>query len=106
MFDARGMTSTLSRVARSDARAKEIDMDDDRQVLDRINEIAHEEHELWEREGREEITDAERERLRKLGVTLDQCWDLLHQRRARRAAGQDPDQANVRDPGTVEGYLG
>ena len=81
-------------------------MDDDRQVLDRINEIAHEEHELWEREGREEITDAERERLRKLGVTLDQCWDLLHQRRARRAAGQDPDQANVRDPGTVEGYLG
>jgi hypothetical protein len=100
------MTSTLSRVARSDARAKEIDMDDDRQVLDRINEIAHEEHELWEREGREEITDAERERLRKLGVTLDQCWDLLHQRRARRAAGQDPDQANVRDPGTVEGYLG
>ena len=79
---------------------------DDPQVLDRINEIAHEEHELWEREGREEITDAERERLRKLGVTLDQCWDLLHQRRARRAAGQDPDQANVRDPGTVEGYLG
>jgi hypothetical protein len=79
---------------------------DDRQVLDRINEIAHEEHELWEREGREEITDAERERLRQLGVTLDQCWDLLHQRRARRAAGQDPDQANVRDPGTVEGYLG
>jgi Protein of unknown function (DUF2630) len=105
MFDGRGMTSTLSRVARSDARAKEIDMDD-RQVLDRINEIAHEEHELWEREGREEITDAERERLRQLGVTLDQCWDLLHQRRARRAAGQDPDQANVRDPGTVEGYLG
>ena len=79
---------------------------DDRQVLDRINEIAHEEHELWEREGREEITDAERERLRQLSVTLDQCWDLLHQRRARRAAGQDPDQANVRDPGTVEGYLG
>jgi hypothetical protein len=105
MFDGRRMTSTLSRVARSDARAKEIDMDD-RQVLDRINEIAHEEHELWEREGREEITDAERERLRQLGVTLDQCWDLLHQRRARRAAGQDPDQANVRDPGTVEGYLG
>ena len=79
---------------------------DDRQVLDRINEIAHEEHELWEREGREEITDAERERLRQLGVTLDQCWDLLHQRRARRAAGQDPDQTSVRDPGTVEGYLG
>jgi Protein of unknown function (DUF2630) len=79
---------------------------DDPQVLHRINEIAHEEHTLWEKEGRGEITDAERERLRQLGVTLDQCWDLLHQRRARRAAGQDPDQASVRDPGTVEGYLG
>jgi hypothetical protein len=39
-------------------------------------------------------------------VTLDQCWDLLHQRRARRAAGQDPDDASVRDPRTVEGYIG
>jgi hypothetical protein len=75
-------------------------------VIARINKIAHEEHELWEREGREEITDAERERLRELGVTLDQCWDLLHQRRARRAAGQDPDDTSVRDERTVEGYLG
>lgn len=80
-------------------------MDDDL-VIGRINEIAHEEHELWEREGRGEATDAERERLRELGVTLDQCWDLLHQRRARRAAGQDPDDTSVRDPGTVEGYSG
>ena len=79
---------------------------DDEQVIERINEIAHEEHELWEREGRGEITDAEQERLRDLAVTLDQCWDLLHQRRARRAAGQDPDQATVRDPRTVEGYTG
>lgn len=79
---------------------------EDEKVLDRINEIAHEEHELWEKEGRGETTDAERERLRHLGVTLDQCWDLLHQRRARRAAGQDPDDASVRDVGTVEGYVG
>jgi hypothetical protein len=79
---------------------------DDLQVIGRINEIAHEEHELWEREGRGEITDAERERLRELGVTLDQCWDLLHQRRARRAAGQDPDDTSVRDARTVEGYTG
>jgi hypothetical protein len=79
---------------------------DDEQVIERINEIAHEEHELWEREGRGDITEAEQERLRDLGVTLDQCWDLLHQRRARRAAGQDPDQATVRDPRTVEGYTG
>jgi hypothetical protein len=79
---------------------------DDQDVLGRINEIAHEEHALWEKEGRGETSEAEQKRLRELGVTLDQCWDLLHQRRARRAAGQDPDQASVRDPGTVEGYLG
>ena len=79
---------------------------DDEKVMERINEIAHEEHQLWEKEGRGEITDAERERLRDLGVTLDQCWDLLHQRRARRAAGEDPDDASVRDARTVEGYTG
>jgi hypothetical protein len=79
---------------------------DDEKVMERINEIAREEHQLWEKEGRGEITDAERERLRELGVTLDQCWDLLHQRRARRAAGEDPDDASVRDARTVEGYTG
>jgi Protein of unknown function (DUF2630) len=79
---------------------------DDEQVIDRINEIAHEEHALWEKEGRGDLSDQERERLQQLGVTLDQCWDLLHQRRARRAAGQDPDQASVRDARTVEGYVG
>jgi Protein of unknown function (DUF2630) len=79
---------------------------EDRDVIERINRIAHEEHALWEKEGTGDITDAERERLQQLGVTLDQCWDLLHQRRARRAAGQDPDEAKVRDERTVEGYLG
>jgi len=79
---------------------------DDRQVIDRINEIAHEEHALWAKEGRGETTEAEQERLKELAVTLDQCWDLLHQRRARRAAGQDPDDTSVRDERTVEGYLG
>jgi hypothetical protein len=79
---------------------------EDQRVLERINEIAHEEHQLWEREGSGEITEAERERLRELAVTLDQCWDLLHQRRARRAAGQDPDDTSVRDARTVEGYTG
>jgi hypothetical protein len=79
---------------------------DDQQVIERINEIAHEEHQLWEREGRGEITEAEQERLRELAVTLDQCWDLLHQRRARRAAGQDPDDTSIRDARTVEGYTG
>ena len=79
---------------------------DDQRVIDRINQLAHEEHALFERESKGEATDAERARLNRLQVTLDQCWDLLHQRRARRSAGLDPDQAAVRDEGTVEGYLG
>lgn len=79
---------------------------DDQDVIGRINEIAHEEHALWEKEGRGEATEAEQERLRELAVTLDQCWDLLHQRRARRSAGMDPDDVSVRDPRTVEGYMG
>lgn len=78
----------------------------DESVIDRINELAHEEHELFERESRGEATDGDRERMRRLEVTLDQCWDLLHQRRARRSAGLDPETARTRDERTVEGYLG
>lgn len=78
----------------------------DPRVIDRINELAREERELWQRESRREASEADRKRLRELEVTLDQCWDLLHQRRALRSAGGDPDEATVRDPGTVEGYLG
>jgi hypothetical protein len=79
---------------------------EDRKVIERINELAREEHQLWERESRGTASEMDRDRLRSLEVTLDQCWDLLHQRRARREAGLDPDQAEVRDPKTVEGYLG
>jgi hypothetical protein len=78
---------------------------DDQDVMARINELAKDEHELWQREARGEATDAERARLKELEVTLDQCWDLLHQRRARRQAGLDPDDATVRDASTVEGYI-
>ncbi len=78
----------------------------DQAVIDRINQLAREEHELWEPEGQGQATEDERERLKVLEVTLDQCWNLLHQRRARRRAGLDPDEAKVRDPGTVEGYIG
>jgi Protein of unknown function (DUF2630) len=77
---------------------------DDKEVLGRINELAREEHELFERESHGKVTDADRARLRRLEVTLDQCWDLLRQRRARRAAGLNPDDAQVRDQKTVEGY--
>ena len=79
---------------------------EDQSVIERINELAQEEHELFEKESKGQATDQDRDRMKKLEVTLDQCWDLLHQRRARRSAGMDPDQAEVRDEKTVEGYLG
>jgi hypothetical protein len=79
---------------------------DDETVIEQINRLAAEEHDLWEREARGEASDAERERAKELEVMLDQSWDLLHQRRARRAAGMDPDDAEVRGAAQVEGYLG
>jgi hypothetical protein len=79
---------------------------DDKTVIDRINQLANEEHGLFQKESRGEASDRDRQRLEELGVSLDQCWDLLHQRRARRSAGMDPDQASVRDERTVEGYVG
>jgi hypothetical protein len=77
---------------------------DDAEVLGRINELAREEHDLFERESHGKVTDADRARLRRLQVMLDQCWDLLRQRRARRAVGLDPGDAQLRDEETVEGY--
>jgi uncharacterized protein DUF2630 len=78
---------------------------EDQRVIDRINELARHEHALFEKESRGEATSREREELKRVEVTLDQCWDLLHQRRARRNAGLDPDEAKVRDADTVEGYV-
>jgi Protein of unknown function (DUF2630) len=77
----------------------------DQDVLSRINDLADEEHRLFQRESRGEASAIERERLHELEVQLDQCWDLLHQRRARRSAGLDPDEAQVRDPSVVENYV-
>jgi hypothetical protein len=73
-------------------------------VLTSIQTLAHEEHELREREGHETLSQQEVERLQWLEDRLDQCWDLLRQRRARLRAGQDPDEASVRPVDTVEGY--
>lgn len=78
---------------------------EDQRVIGQINELADEEHQLWQKESRGEASESDRERLKEISVTLDQCWDLLHQRRALRSAGEDPSQARVRDEGTVEGYL-
>jgi hypothetical protein len=78
-------------------------MDDD-EIVQRINQLAAEEHRLERSEGADGLEDDERRRLRDLEIALDQCWDLLRQRRARRHAGLDPDDVAVRDPGVVEDY--
>jgi len=79
---------------------------DDRKVTDSINALAREEHALFERESKGTATEADRARLNQIQVTLDQCWDLLRQRRARREFGMDPEDARVRDEKTVKGYTG
>ena len=77
---------------------------DDRQVLDRIGALVEEEHTLESQASGEGLDQHEQARLHEVEVQLNQCWDLLRQRRARRDAGQDPDAAHVRPEGTVEGY--
>ena len=77
-------------------------MDD--QLHGRIEDLVSEEHSLWDREAAGEATDADRQRLESLKVTLDQCWDLLRQRRALREAGLNPETARVRDTDVVEHY--
>ena len=78
-------------------------MDDD-EIVRRINRLAEEEHRLERSEGADGLAEDERRRLQDLEIALDQCWDLLRQRRARRHAGLDPDQVAARDAGVVEGY--
>jgi hypothetical protein len=73
-------------------------------TLDRIQLLAEEEHELRDRESHGPLPEAERLRLAEIELELDQCWDLLRQRRARREAGLDPDGARARDIDTVENY--
>ena len=74
---------------------------DDQAVLHRIQHLVDEEHRLDQHPDR---SPEDHQRYQALQVELDQCWDLLRQRRARREFGDDPDQAKVRDPKTVEGY--
>jgi hypothetical protein len=69
-----------------------------------IEQLAHEEHALREEEGHRSLSDDERRRLAWLEQRLDQCWDLLRQRRALIDAGRDPAEATVRGVTTVEHY--
>ena len=76
----------------------------DQQIHGTIEGLVAEEHELWGRESDGSATDDDRRRLEQIRLSLDQCWDFLRQRRARRDAGQDPDTAAARPPDVVEGY--
>jgi hypothetical protein len=79
----------------------------DQDILAQVNKLVAEEQELRGKLQQHEIDQTEEHRrLRELEVQLDQCWDLLRQRRALRETGGDPREAQVRPPGEVEGYLG
>ena len=77
---------------------------DDSEIVRRIGDLADEERNLELSLAGTGASDTDVERLRDIEVALDQCWDLLRQRRARRHAGQDPDDATVRPASTVERY--
>ena len=77
---------------------------DDLDVLSRINSLVDEEHDLLTRRTDGGATADDHTRIARLEVELDQCWDLLRQRRARRSVGEDPDGAGPRDENTVEHY--
>jgi len=77
--------------------------DDD--ILQAINGLVDEEHQLQRTHAGRALEPEERERLRRLEEALDQCWDLLRQRRAKREFGENPDEASPRATSTVEDYL-
>ncbi|WP_199254167.1 DUF2630 family protein [Mycolicibacterium mengxianglii] len=78
----------------------------DEEILAEVHKLVAEEKELREKLQHKEIdTSEEHQRLRAVEVQLDQCWDLLRQRRALRDSGADPGAAQVRPAEEVEGYL-
>jgi Protein of unknown function (DUF2630) len=78
---------------------------DDKEILAQINKLAEEEQRLEEGHVGDGLSEDEHARLHAIEVTLDQLWDVLRQRRAKRNAGGDPDVASERSEGVVEGYL-
>jgi hypothetical protein len=75
----------------------------DRTVLAHIERLVAEEKKLY---AKGEVSDGERDRLARIDVELDRCWDLLRQRRALREFGRNPDDAEVRPAKVVESYKG
>lgn len=77
---------------------------DDSELIRRIGALVDEEHELERSQAGGGPDESTIERLSEIEVALDQCWDLLRQRRARREMGENPDEAGVRPPDVVERY--
>jgi hypothetical protein len=99
------MQWSRARKGETAERKRQDDMANDVDIIHRIDALVEEEHALERAHGDgRSLSKDEKGRLRELEVQLDQLWDLLRQRRARRAAGLDPDDAATRDPSTVEGY--
>jgi hypothetical protein len=79
---------------------------DEHEILGRVRGLVEQEHELRQRTEAGELDSAdEQAQLRELEEALDQCWDLLRQRRAYREAGLNPNDASARPVQEVEGYL-
>jgi hypothetical protein len=76
----------------------------DAEIVSQIDQLVEQEHSLQRGHAQDELSEQERERLRTIEIQLDQCWDLLRRRRARRSAGLDPSEAQVRQADVVEGY--
>jgi hypothetical protein len=78
---------------------------DDKEIMGRISGLIDTEHELRSQLARGELTsEEERAQLRSAEEALDQCWDLLRQRRARKEFGENPDGAEARPVSEVEHY--
>ena len=77
---------------------------DDNEILHNITTLVNEEHELMKQAEQGTLDETKQARIRDLEIQLDQCWDLLRQRRARREFGLNPEEAKLRDPNIVEHY--
>ncbi len=76
----------------------------DNAILHHIEELVNEEHQLSQRAQGGGLSEEEHQRMRQIEISLDQCWDLLRQRRALRSAHLNPDEARERSPEIVEHY--
>ncbi len=102
IFDSQGEALPARKAAARIFKETYMALDkNDESVLTNIDRLVKEEEHLY---GKSEITSDDRARLSELKLHLDQCWDLLRQRRALREFGKDPDAAKVRPAKVVENY--